>query len=88
MALYVPPVVFGKSYDFTPKRWNYLGQQGWWSVPCGWFMRQNADGTLTASPNSDFSLPNYDVKINNDGYGVFFDAGRNTQAGLMGPALR
>ena len=84
---YVPPIVFGKSpWDKTPQQWNFLGQQGWWRVPLAWFTRQNADGTITASPNSDFSNPNFDVLVNNDGYMVFQDLGRNTQAGLMSPA--
>ena len=89
MSLYVPPTVFGKNpIDLTPQRWNFLGQQGWWRVPLGWFTRQNTNGTITASPNADFSIPNYDVQINNDGYMVFFSAGLNSQAGLMSPAQR
>lgn len=88
MSLYVAPTVFGKSTDTTPVRWNFLGQQGWWRVPLGWFTRQNADGTITASPNKDFSGYNYDVLINNDGYMVFFSATLNSQAGLMSPAQR
>ena len=66
MSLYVPPVVFGKNpQDNTPRRWNFFGQQGWWSVPATWFCRQNSDGTITASPNADFSKPNYDVNFTN-----------------------
>ena len=87
MSLYVPPVVFGKNpQDNTPRRWNFFGQQGWWSVPATWFCRQNSDGTITASPNADFSKPNYDVLRNIDGYFVFWSAGLNSQAGLMSPA--
>ena len=69
---YQQPVVFGKNpTDLTPSRWNFLGQQGWFRVPLGWFARRNQDGTLTASPTNDFSGPKYDVQINNDGYMVF-----------------
>ena len=89
MALYVPPRVFGKSpWDVNPVQWNFLGQQGWWKLPLGWFARQNADGTITGSPNADFSPPVYDILINIDGYAVFQDLGRSTQAGLLGPAIR
>ena len=81
------PIIFGKHpCDVVPQRWSFLGQQGWWRVPLGWFARQNADGTITASPNADFSNPTYDCKVNIDGYMVFQDLGRNTQAGLMSPA--
>ena len=81
------PCIFGKNpNDLTPQRWNFLGQPGWWRVPLGWFARREANGCITASPNSDFSNPTYDCQINNDGYMVFFDLGRNTQAGLMSPA--
>jgi hypothetical protein len=89
MSVYVPPTVFGASPgDTTPQRWNFLGQQGWWRVPLAWFTRNNGDGTITASPNSNFSAPTYDVRINNDGYMVFWDTGRNTISGLSGPAIR
>jgi len=81
------PHIFGKSpWDNTPTQWNFLGQIGWWRVPLNWFTRRNDDGTITASPNSDFSNPTYDVQVNNDGYMVFQDLGRSTQAGLMSPA--
>jgi hypothetical protein len=87
MSLYVPPVVFGKNLmDTVPQRWNFFGQPGWWSVPTQYFTRRNSDGTITASPNADFSNPTYDVKINNDGYMVFFSCGLNMYAGLMSPA--
>jgi hypothetical protein len=86
---YTPPTVFGKNpNDTVPQQWNFLGQQGWWRVPLAWFCRQNANGTITASPNSDFSAPTYDVLVNIDGYMVFQDLGRSTQAGLMSPAQR
>lgn len=89
MALYVPPCVFGKSpWDNTPMQWTFLGQQGWWRVPLAWFTRQNSDGTISASPNSTFSPPLYDVVIDISGYMVFQDLGRSTQAGLLGPAIR
>jgi hypothetical protein len=89
MALYVPPIVFGKSpWDTSPVPWNFLGQQGWWKVPLGWFTRQNADGTITASPNSNFSAPLYDVLVNIDGYMVFQSLSLSSQAGLLGPAIR
>lgn len=87
MSLYVPPVVFGVNpTDTAPQRWNYYGMQGWWRLPTRWFARRNADGTLTGSPNSDFSKPTFDLKVNNDGYLVFFSCGLNTYAGLMSPA--
>ena len=80
MSLYIPPVVFGKyPWEIHPQRWNFLGATGtdvmWYKVPLGWFTRQNADGTITASPNSDFSAPTYDVLVNIDGYMVFQTAG-------------
>lgn len=80
MSLYIKPVVFGKSPgDIYPQRWNFLGATGtdvmWYKVPLGWFTRQNSDGTITASPNSDFSAPTYDILTNVDGYMVFQTAG-------------
>jgi hypothetical protein len=63
---------FGKSTDTVPQPSNFLGQAGWYQVPCGWFARQNADGTISASPNSDFSKPVYDVKVDQDGYMKFY----------------
>jgi hypothetical protein len=76
VSRYVPPIVFGKHpMDVVPQRWNFLGQQGWWRVPLGWYARQNVDGTITASPNQDFSNPTYDCQVNIDGYMVFFTLG-------------
>jgi hypothetical protein len=73
---YCQPPIFGKSpWDLTPRPTNYQGCTGWRIVPCGWFTRRNADGTITASPNADFSAPNYDVKTDTDGYMKFFSMG-------------
>jgi len=66
--IYTPPCVFGKSFNVTPTPSNYQGLQGWYQVPCGWFCRRNDDGTISASPNKDFSNPLYDVKVDTDGY--------------------
>ena len=84
---YVAPVIFGKHpEDVVPQQWNYLGMQGWYRVPLGWFTRREDDGNITASPNSDFTPPLYSVLINIDGYMVFQDLGRNNQDGLLSPA--
>lgn len=72
-----PTRTFGKSYDFRPQPSNYQGMQGWYQVPGGWFARRNEDGTISASPNSDFSNPVYDVKIDIDGFMKFFDLMRS-----------
>jgi|WetSurMetagenome_2_1015567.scaffolds.fasta_scaffold658338_2 hypothetical protein len=86
---YVAPTVFGRyPNDVVPQRWNYQGMPGWWRVPFGWYVRSNEDGTVTASPNYDFTPPLYDVKTNIDGYMVFQDLGRSTKAGEMSPAQR
>ena len=85
----VEPRIFGKSpHDTVPQQWNFLGMQGWYRVPLGWYARRNEDGTITASPNADFTPPLYDVLTNIDGYMVFQDLGRSTKAGLMSPAQR
>jgi hypothetical protein len=79
--------VFGKNpNDTVPQKWNFLGQQGWWRVPLGWYTRREDNGNITASPNADFTPPLYDVMTNIDGYMVFQDLGRNYQAGLLSPA--
>lgn len=84
---YQAPTVFGKNpTDTVPQRWNFLGQAGWWRVPLAWFTKQDEDLNIWASPNEDFSKPLYRVLVNNDGYMVFQDLGRSTQAGLMSPA--
>src|SRR5208282_2685601 len=70
------PYVFGTHpCDVVPQAWNFLGMPGWFRVPLGWFARQNQDGTITASPNSDYSAPTYDCQVNIDGYMVFFTLG-------------
>jgi hypothetical protein len=66
-----PPTIFGKSYNTVPIATNFQGLSGWYIVPGGWFCRQNADGTITASPNSDFSSELYDVKVDADGFMKF-----------------
>jgi hypothetical protein len=43
--------------------WTLNGQRGWFRVPTQWAIRTNADQTMSASPNSDFSSPVYDVKL-------------------------
>jgi hypothetical protein len=81
------PQVFGKiPWDNTPVQWSLNGQQGWWRLPNAWFARRNEDGTMTGSPNADFSSPCYDLILDVSGYLVFQDLGRSTQAGLMSPA--
>ena len=75
---YTPPTIFGKSpNDITPIPTNYQGLTNWYQVPLGWFTRRNEDGTITASPNADFSKPTYDVKTDTDGYMKFQDLGFN-----------
>jgi len=83
------PCIFGKSpWDTVPQRWNFLGQQGWYRVPLAWFCRRNSDGTITASPNADFSQPTYDVLTNIDGYMVFQSLGLSTQDGWLEPTVK
>jgi hypothetical protein len=82
MGVYKKPSVFGKSYNFTPTQSSYQGMNGWWIFPNGWFVRRNEDGTITGSPNSDFSLPNYDLKVDIDGYFKFQDLGLNSCSAL------
>ena len=77
---YCLPIVFGKSpWDTTPTPTNYQGLVGWYIVPKAWFCRQNADGTITTSPNQDFSNPTFDVKVDTDGYMKFQSMGLNAQ---------
>jgi hypothetical protein len=62
--------------DVTPQPASFFGQFGtWFSVPQGWFVRTNEDGTTTASPNSDFSQPTYDVSLNENWTMVFQSLG-------------
>lgn len=75
--------IFGdNSSDMTPKPYNYWGMSGFFSVPLGWKVRSNADGSLTASPNPDFTNPTYDVAINSDGTYVFQDMLLSRQLGI------
>lgn len=76
------PIIFGQSDDVTPQPYSFFGQPGWWTVPCGWYSRVNANGTQSTSPNQDFSNPVYDVKMNADGTLVFYDVMRNRMCGL------
>lgn len=75
-------IVFGdNSWDMTPQPWNFYGQTGtWYSVPLGWKVRTNDNGTMTASPNEDFSRPTYDAVLNVDGTLVFQDLMRTLQS--------
>ena len=77
MGAYQKPWVFGKSYNLTPTPTAYQGLTNWYIVPNGWFVRQNEDGTRTASPNADFSNPTYDVKTDTDGFMKFQSMGLN-----------
>lgn len=72
---YVPPQIWNKSTDFSPLPTNFLGQTGWLQFPNGWFARRNEDGTMTGSPNADFSEPCYDLKLDLDGYLKYIDMG-------------
>jgi hypothetical protein len=76
---YVAPCVFGKSYDTTPTPTQYQGLTNWYVIPLGWVCRRNDDGTMTASPNKDFSNPTFDVKIDTDGFMKFQSMGYNAQ---------
>lgn len=71
--------------DTTPKQYSFWGQSGWWTVPTQWYVRTDEDRQIWASPNSDFSAPEYACKTNVDGVLVFFDEYRNAIAGLSGP---
>ena len=88
MSQYTAPIVFGKyPNDLTPAPATFFGQLGWWTVPLGWFCRRESNGNITASPNSDFSKPTYDVLVDISGTMVFFDCGRNTQSGYLGTGI-
>jgi hypothetical protein len=68
-------IIFGdNSGDVIPQPYSFYGQYGtWFSVPLGWKVRTNENGTMTASPNADFSTPTYDAVLNIDGTLVFQD---------------
>ena len=79
-------VIFGRfPNDVVPLAYSFWGQSGWWTVPLGWFTR-SVSGQVQCSPNSDFSLPLYDCKLNADGTLVFYDQMRNHLAGYDSPA--
>lgn len=61
---------------------SFWGQSGWYLVPTTWFARTNSNGTITASPNSDFSSSVYDAVINESGYMVFQDLMASRQSGI------
>ena len=58
--------------DLTPRRYNFGGMRGWFTVPLGWSLRWG-NGQWEASPNADFSKPLYMCELNDDGYLVFQD---------------
>lgn len=77
-------VIFGQNpNDTVPQAYSFWGQPGWWILPTQWFVRVNADGTLTGSPNEDFSTPTYELKTTPDGYMVFQDLMRSKEAGII-----
>jgi len=92
---YIPPVPggiygTGEEYNYTngqPVPWNFYGQSGWWRVPSNWFVRNDASGSIFASPNQDFSNPVYYCKTNLDGVLVFQSEMLNLLAGNTNPFL-
>jgi hypothetical protein len=78
MAL-TDPIIFGKTIGGYPTPTNYQGLTNWYQVPNSWFCRRNANGTVSASPNQDFSSPVYDVKTDSDGYMKIQDLFWNAQ---------
>jgi hypothetical protein len=76
------PVGTGGFQDLTggtPQPANFYGMAGWWTVPTSWYTRVE-NGQIFVSPNSDFSRPQYAVKINVDGCWVFQDMMARTLA--------
>ncbi len=61
-------IIFGYYYGGTYwKPHSFFGQNGWYELPLNWFCRTNADSSITASPNPDFSGDNFEVKLDADG---------------------
>lgn len=61
-------IIFGYYYGGTYwKPHGLFGTSGWYELPLNFYCRTNADNSITASPNSDFSGENYEVKLDADG---------------------
>lgn len=65
----ITPVTFGRNFTDEPANTTVSGQPGWFTLPRQWYTRAFDGGTnqLIASPNADFSAPNYLCVLADDG---------------------
>lgn len=68
------PCTFGRSNSTALIPTSVRGENGWWIVPPGWFMKPSPTcGSETiASPNADFSKPIYYCTLADDQQSMAF----------------
>lgn len=88
------PKVFGRSNSVALVATSVRGENGWWILPPGWFAKPNplCGSEVIASPNADFSAPNYYCTLDDSGQNMAFQdllllkaTGQDNPYGLQSP---
>ena len=77
--------VFGSGQGTDSPQHSFQAQPDWYAVPTSWFATTDGLQNIFVSPNSDFSPPKYNAKINLDGFLVYQDMLRSRREGPQAP---